>query len=155
MLKLEGLCAGGVLAAAHSLNLFSFGSNRLAPFGRIVDLCHQAEFMGVTVCGSGASVCEVNMSAVAGWDGERRLAAEFMLEVIMGVCAEGDVVEMAVSCRNCLAGHGGEAVVMASLTGFCKNGTSDKLVHMLSFAGVKIGGIGIKAANGRYLSFSG
>lgn len=155
MLKLEGLCAGGVLAAAHSLNLFSFGSNRLAPFGRIVDLCHQAEFMGVTVCGSGASVCEVNMSAVAGWDGERRLAAEFMLVVIMGIGTEGDVVEVAVSCRDRLAGHGGEAVVMASLTGFCKNGTSDKLVHMLSFAGVKIGGIGIKAANGRYLSFSG
>lgn len=155
MLKLEGLCAGGVLAAAHNLNLFPFGPDRLTPLGRIVDLCYQAEFMCMTVCGSGASVCEVNMSAVAGWNGERRLAAEFVLVVIMGVCAEGDVVEMAVSCRNCLAGHGGEAVVMASLTGFCKNGTSDKFVYMLPFAGTEISSIGIKVTHGRYLSFSG
>lgn len=111
--------------------------------------------MGMSVGRSGASVCKVYMSAVAGGNGEGRLTAEFMLVVIMGVCAEGDVVEMTVFSGNCLSGHGGEAVVMTSLTGFCKHGTSGELVYVRSIVGVIIGGVGIKVTHGRYLSFPG
>ena len=109
--------------------------------------------MGMLVSRSGASVCKVYMSAVAGGNGEGRLAAEFMLVVIMGVCPEGDVVEMTVSGGDCFAGHCGEAVVMASLTGFCKHGTSEELVYVLSFIGAVIGGVFIEVTHGRYLSF--
>ena len=57
--------------------------------------------MGMFVSRSGASVCKVYMSAVAGGNGEGRLAVELMLVVIMGVCAEGDVV-LCVGGPQCL-----------------------------------------------------
>lgn len=109
--------------------------------------------MRMSVGRSGASVCKVYMSAVAGGNGEGRVTAKLMMMVIMGVCTEGDVVEMTVSGGNCFAGHCGEAVVMAFFTGVCKHGTSENLVYVLFFVGVVISGVCIKITHGRYLPF--
>lgn len=101
----------------------------------------------MAICRSGTSVGKVYMTAVAGWDCQRGITAEFMEMVVMRVCTEFYSVEVAATTWNRIAGHGCITMVVASFASFCVDRASDNFMGMASVECEEVGCICIKVAH--------